>query len=190
MKICYLLFLLVVVCYSPTIYSQTKAGQATYTVPKMPMDDEKKLITYTGIVETAGSQKELFNKSLAWFNSYYKNPTEKLRSADSGRYSIEGFIRFKIYNPENKDGLKTDAGMVQYTLLLDFKDGKFKYTITNINWKQTSYYAIEKWLDKTDKYYTPYFDYYLVQTDDELRKVIKDLTAYMKKPQTKKEDNW
>ncbi len=171
--------------------AQTKTGQQTsFTVPKMPIDNETKLINYQGIAEASGTQKELYTRALSWFNSYYKNPSEKLRSADSVNYKIEGFIRFKIYNPENKDGLKTEGGVVQYSLLLDFKDGKFRYSITNINWKQTSYYAIEKWMDKNDKYYTPFFDYYLIQTDDEAKAVIKALSAAVKKPQPKKDDNW
>lgn len=169
-------------------FAQNKTTPTPITVPVMPIDNESKIVTYQGTVEIAGSQKELYKKALAWFNSYYKNPAEKLRGTDSIHGSIEGYIRFKIYNPENKDGLKIDGGVVQYSLLLNFKDGKFRYTITNINWKQTSYYAIEKWMDKNDQYYKPEFDYYLVQTDEEAQKVIKDLTAYMRKLPAKKED--
>ena len=186
---CFLFFF--AACFSLITVAQNKTSQQTsFTVPKMPIDNESKLINYHGVVEVPGTQAELYKRALAWFNSYYKNPVEKLRNADSVNYKIEGFIRFKIYNPENKDGLKTDAGMVQYSILLDFKDGKFRYSITNLNWKQTSYYAIEKWLDKNDKYYTPFFDFYLIQTDDEAKQVIKDISSYMKKPPVKKQDNW
>lgn len=181
-----------VICFATThtekSFAQNKTTQTTITVPVMPIDDESKVVTYQGTVEVAGTQKELYKKALTWFNSYFKNPAEKLRGADSINGSIDGYIRFKIYNPENKDGLKTEAGMVQYSLLLNFKDGKFRYTITNINWKQPSYYAIEKWMDKKDQYYKSEFDYYLVQTNDEAQKVINDLSTYMKKIQVKKED--
>jgi hypothetical protein len=192
MKSCFIIILfLLITGNSFEAFAQNKSAQSTVcTAPKMPMDDEKKLISYQGVAELSGTKIELYLKALAWFNAYYKNPSEKLRAADSTNGKIEGFIRFKIYNPENKDGLKTEAGMVQYSLIMEFKDGKFRYTITNLNWKQTSYYALEKWMDKTDQYYTPFFDCYLLQTDDELKKVIKDLTTYMKRPVAKKEGNW
>ena len=54
---------------------------------------------------------------------------------------------------KDKKGVESFDGMVAYTLTLNFKDGKFKYEISRIHWKQASYYDVSKWMDTKDQYY-------------------------------------
>ena len=159
--------------------------------PKMPVDENTKLITYTGVIEVTGANKaELFRRGLAWFNAFYKNPTEVIREKDTVGLKIVGKPRFKILNEAGPSGVKTDAGLVQYTITLAMKDGKFKYEITAINWKQQSYFAIEKWVEQKDKYKAN--NYYLYQTDSIItQNVIKNLESTMKTaPKKIDKDNW
>lgn len=159
--------------------------------PKLPMDESSKLIIYSNVVEVPGSDKmALYNKALDWCNGYFKNPADVIRERDSVSGKIVCKARVKISNPADKKGLATDAGMLQYTLNLMFKDGRFKYDMTDFNWKSTSYFAAEKWMDKTSASYLPEYDYYLQQLNDKALEITKDLEKAMKSTAADKKKDW
>jgi hypothetical protein len=170
-------------------------GTLTYaqnkSVVKMPVNEETKLITYEKVQEVAGvNQAELYQRGLQWCMTYFKNPTDVIRSRDSIGGTIVCKARFKISNPPDKKGLETDAGLVQYTLNLMFKDGRYRYVLTEINWKQQSYYGIEKWMDTSNQYYKTEFEYYLQQSDDKVKELLKDLDKGMKMAPKAKASDW
>lgn len=173
------------------IFTYAAFAQQVNQSPKLPMDESTKLFSYTGVVEVAAMKKlELYNKALDWCNVYYKNPTDVIRERDSIEGNIVCKARFKISNPINKSGVATDGGVIQYTLKLMFKDGKFKYNITEFNWKQASYFPAEKWTDKTNAYYKPEYDFYLQQLNDKAREISKDLEKSMKAVASDKKNDW
>jgi hypothetical protein len=167
-----LLFLLTLI--SLAVQAQRKVEAAF--APEMPVDSITHLITYEGVLEVKGVvAPELYKRTLDWFRSYYKNPSEVIRENDSLKMRITGKPRFKIQNPPDKNGLKTDAGMVQYTIMVAAKDGRFRYELTEFNWKQTSYYPCERWLDESASSFNPvYFDY-LRQLDATAEQVVTQL---------------
>src|SRR4051812_30545156 len=84
---------------------------------KVPVDSITKLITYEEVVEVKGMSAEIiYQRALSWFRKYYKNSGEVIRDNDIVNHVITGKPRFKIYNPADKEGTKTDAGLVQYTI--------------------------------------------------------------------------
>jgi hypothetical protein len=175
---------------SNTAFAQ-KTQPVTYKAPAMPVNEESKLITYEGVVEEAGAKDELFKRAQNFFNGYYKNPTEVIKKQDQTTGELEGIHRFKIYNPEDtKTGIKSEAGMVSYTINLKVKEGKYKYEITKINWKQPSYYPIEKWQDKNSPNYTEKYEYYLMQVNDQMKEISSKLQETMKKGDAKKSSDW
>src|ERR1041384_230527 len=145
-------------------FAQKHAG-ANLTLA-LPVDSITHLITYEGVVEVKDAKADaLYKRALAWFNSHYPNPKEVIRENDSLKYKIVGKPRFKIYNPADKTGLKTDAGLVQYTISVACRDGRFRYEISEFNHKEISYYAVEKWMNTKDQYYSPAMADYLNQID-------------------------
>jgi len=159
--------------------------------PKLPIDDNTKLISYSKVVEVPATRKiDLYNKGLEWCNKYFKNPADVIRERDSIEGNIICKARFKILNPVDKKGGATDGGVVQYNLKLMIKDGKFKYTLTEFNWKQASYYPAEKWTDKTNAYYKPEFDFYLQQLNEKAREISIDLEKSMKYVASDKKNDW
>ncbi|MEP7263275.1 MAG: DUF4468 domain-containing protein [Bacteroidota bacterium] len=167
-----------------TSFAQTAA-------PKLPVDESTKLITYTKVVELNGAGKDsLYNKALKWCNSYFKNPGEVIREKDQEAGKIICKPRFKVMNPENKEGVATDGGIVQYTLTLQFKDGRYKYVMTEFNWKQASNYPVEKWMDVANDYYKPEYSYYLKQVDDKVSEIVSSLQQGMNSKGEIKKDDW
>ena len=160
--------------------------------PELPMDNDTKKITYTEVVDVPGaSAEQIYQRAMAWFKTYYKNPTEVIRENDSLKHSITGKPRFRVSNPPDKEGTKTDAGLVQYTITVAAKDGRFKYELTEFNWKQNSYYAIEKWYDTAMPSCTPAMNEYLLQTDNYAKTTIADLkNAVTNEKRVKSKDDW
>lgn len=158
----------------------------------LPVDPITHLITYEAVTQVQGATTEvLYKRAFDWFNSYYKNPTEVIRENDIENGKIVGKPRFRISNPPDKEGTKTDAGLVQYTITVGVKDGRFKYELTEFNWKQTSYYPLERWMDTKAQTYTPVYNHYLTQTDDYVKEMIKNLKrAMMSDKPVKDKDNW
>lgn len=164
----------------------------TKSTVKLPIDESTKLITYTKVIDVPNQTKEvLFDRVLTWAKGYYKNPTDVLREQNKEEGKIVCKARYKISNPTDKKGFASDAGLIQYTLTLLFKDGKIKYTLSEINWKQTSYYPCEKWMDTSSQYYKTEFEYYLEQLNSNTNEILKSLEKESTNPKaTKASDGW
>jgi len=72
---------------------------------------------------------------------------------------------------------------------LEFKENKFRYTITDFNLKGSAYYPLEKWVNKQDPIYNANADNYLTQVDVYIKDMIKNLKKAMVPP-IKKVDTW
>ena len=183
------LALLLLVFVAQISFAQKNAPVAPVV---LPVDSITKLITYEGVLEAKGVGADaLYQRALTWFRGFYKNPGEVIRENDSIKLKITGKPRFKIYNAPDKTGLKTEAGLVQYTITLAVKDGRFRYELTEFNWKQLSYYPCERWMDTKSQTYLPVYNDYLTQVDG----YVKDLVAKLHEAMThekpvKDRDNW
>jgi hypothetical protein len=179
---------LIVICLVGFAYAGN--SQVLLTPSIVPIDSATKLITYTEVVMQVGNKDSLYDRAIAWTNKFYKNPQEvtKIRDKPSGK--IQCKHKFELYNTDKKDGsqIKT-AYRVQYSLMLNFKDGKYRYTITNYNLEGASYYPLEKWVNKQDPIFNANADNYLKQIDASTKNLIKDLKKAMVPP-VKKVDTW
>jgi hypothetical protein len=156
--------------------------------PKMPVDPETKLITYKEVVTTPGKPADLFNRGIEWVNKQYKNPVDATKVRDQASGTIEIIHRFDITKVEQ--GTTLPAGTIDYSLKIEMKDGRYRYTITNFTLKTISRQPIEKWMNKNDQSYIPAWDIYLKQVDDFTKKLIDSLKAGMQPPIEKKPDTW
>ena len=183
-----LLLFIFLLIYSSSLHAQKKEPFDPHNLPVLV---DTKVITYVEIIPVPGIHgMEVLTRGLNWFKSFYKNPTDVIRSVDSISGKIEGKARFKIYNPADKKGLRTDAGNVEYSIMLNCKEAKFRYFITGMNWKQASYYPVERWQDTTAQYYKKAYDYYLEQADSTVHGIIENLKSFMTKPPAEKKDDW
>lgn len=161
------------------------AQEAGFTIP---IDPDTKLITYKEVVTVPGTPSELFNRAIEWINKQYKNPTDATKVRNPATGLIEIIHRIEI-TKEDK-GVTRTAGIIDYSMKIELKDGRYRYTITNFNLRDASRQPIEKWLDKTDKLYQPVWESYLKQIDEASRKIIESLKSGMQPPAPKKVDEW
>ena len=173
-----------------TLLSLTYAQNPTRAF-NLPVDEETKLITYDKVVDVPETKKnDLFDRAVNWINAYYKNPTDVVREKNNDAGKIVCKARFKISNQPDKSGFSTDAGVVQYTLTLLFKDNKYKYGLSQINWKQLSYYPAERWMDTTSPSYSTSYSWYLKQVDDQLKNILAELEKNMALKKKEKKEDW
>ena len=162
--------------------------RAQDNTPVLPVDLDTKLITYKEVVTVAGNPNELFNRAIEWINKQYKNPADATKVRNPATGLIEIIHRFEITREDK--GMTRPAGTVDYSMKIEMKDGRYRYTITNFNYKEVSRQPIEMWLDKKNKAYIPAWDVYLKQVDDATGKLIEGLKLGMQPPAPKKVDEW
>ena len=155
----------------------------------LPIDEVTKLITYQEVVQEVGDKDSCFNSAIGWINEYYPNPVDVTKTRDPQTGKIEGLHRFKIKNTD-AEGLETDAGVIQYEFTLEFKEGRYRYILTNFVFRQASRIPVEKWMDKKDPQYNANWDSYLTQVDEFAKGWIESLKAGMKPKPAARDDQW
>ncbi|MHC1708704.1 MAG: DUF4468 domain-containing protein [Bacteroidales bacterium] len=178
----------IVLSFLTVILFLGSSAQDTVKRPEIPVDEVSKLITYKEVITEKGSRDELYVRGIEWVSSYFKNPAEVTRTRDRDNGLIKGVHRFKIYYTD-KEGFKRETGMIEYDFTLEFKEGRYRYILSNFCLKEMSRQHIERWLDRKDPAFNPQWDDYLKQVDT----FVKEWSSNLKKgmqPPLKKEDNW
>ncbi len=166
--------------------------QPAPTPPDMPMDTSTKLITYMEVVQTPGVQApELFKRAKKWVYSFYKSPSSVIQTLDSVNNVFEGKSTIIIVKTL-KDGTKSTNTFMNYSITINFKDGKYRYKITNLNLKDLSYHPAENLTTEKDPATFAWNCQILQQTDDYIKNT---LIAGLKKAMSRasneaKSDNW
>jgi len=151
----------------------------------VPVDEDTKLITYQEVVEELGDKDSFFNRSIEWINEFYSNPVDVTKTRDPQSGVIKGLHRFRIKNTLD-DGTQADAGTVQYHFTLEFKEGRYRYTLSEFELRQASKVPCEKWLEKSD----PATRSYLKQLDEFAQSWVTSLKKGMMPEPEKKADDW
>ncbi|MFM7727883.1 MAG: hypothetical protein ACKO7B_14365, partial [Flavobacteriales bacterium] len=85
----------------------------------------------------------------------------------------------------------TDAGVVQYTITVAAKAGRFRYELSSFNWKQNSYFPCERWMDRSSASWVPAYYGYLSQIDSTAKKIVEELNKALSVAQpVKNRDDW
>lgn len=157
----------------------------------LPINEETKQAEIQKVVDVSGASKaELYERAMAWINKFYPNPNGVIQKKDAEKGEIEGKAQFKLKIIDKK-GVEHFEGIEGYTITLNFKDGKFRYTISRIHWKQASYFDVSKWMDTNDPDYNyEKYQSYIKQTLEYFENLEKELVAAVKNPPTKKKDDW
>jgi hypothetical protein len=183
--------LLIAISFLFNSVSFSQNNNEPLVAPDLPISEKTKLITYSEVVQVEGlSAGQLFDKSLQWANGFYKNPKNVIRTSDKSNGKLVCKGRYRMNNPPNKKGVVTSAGDAMYKLTINFKDGRYKYEITEFNWMKTSAFPAERWFDTDSQSYSPVYNSYLQQTDQKAKEVIETLKATMSSPPEKTEEDW
>lgn len=167
--------------------SQSCIAQSTASA--LPVDPETKKITYKEVVTQEGNPGYLYDKSIQWFNYYYLSPSSVFSVQDRVNGKVEGIGRLKIYYTDASTGARVEGGMVLYVIKIEFKDNRYRYTLTDFSLKTASRFPIEKWMNKGDPGYNPNWDTFLYQVDTTMQRLVTTMKEKMK-PIVVKKDEW
>jgi hypothetical protein len=151
--------------------------------------DESGMITWQGVVQVPGKSKDdLYKKGIEWVNSYFPNASSvtKKRSPEDGL--IEGAYSIRLTDEVN--GQKVPSKTINYRFKLEFRDGRFRYTINEFTLKADSRFPLERWLDKKGPYYDIKNKPYLEQIRDTINEMIGKMTSFITKPDKPEEEEW
>lgn len=163
-------------------------AQEMTETPNVPIDPDSRMIMYREVIQEKGDPGYLYNKAMEWFNYYYTNPTSVFNIQDKVNGKLAGTGRMNIYITDD-NGTRLNAGLVVYTIRLEFKDNRYRYTLTDFNLKGASRFPLEKWLNKEDPAYNPLWNNYLFQVDTTMQRLSTTLIEKMK-PVEEKTDEW
>ena len=131
----------------------------TFAQSKLPIDEKTKKITFRKVIQTEGTEDEVFNRIYSRFmNSYYKSPASILQQND-GR-TMKGKHQFQL---DNGDPVKSKWPWITYRFTIEVREGRVRYTLTDFMQKTQSNHPCEEWMDKEDPLYQPVWDSYLNQ---------------------------
>lgn len=189
-------FLLMTIC----LFGQKQKD----VTPTFPFDDETKRISYAEVVlvDSSISKNELYSRGREWFAKAYKSSTDVIQMDDKESGKIVGKALMQVYHKALGGNYK--SGYINYTISLYFKDGRYKYEVTNFHHTGqyvgdgnsiSDYGPCEDMINTTKKTmgisYQKTFNYYLSQMDENVKGLIADLKATMgKKAEEKKKDDW
>jgi hypothetical protein len=156
----------------------------------IPVDEKTGLVTYREVVDEKGDKDELFNRCIYWLNEFYANPVSVTKKRDFESGVIKGEHQFRIYYID-AEGYKKDAGMLMYDFTIEFKQDRYRYTVTDFLLRKASRYPIEKWLDKNNPEYNENWGYYLEQIDKFVREQwVPSLKEKMQPEEVFEEEEW
>jgi|SRR5687767_11676648 len=161
----------------------------TTVIPDLPLDEETGRVAYEQVTDVTGTGTELYDRAIAWVNSYYKSPSTVLQEQDKEKGKITLKHKFRLMLKDKK-GTPVDAGFIIYSLKIWVRDGQFRYRITDIHVENVVYYGIEEWMDPAhdDAERNPEK---LTKIDEFINGLIENLSEGMQPPAPpKNEDDW
>ena len=116
---------------------------------QIPTNEKTGEAEYTDVITVDGATAEnLRDRAHLWIDEFFPNPKGAVETDDSIAGKIEGKAQFRLeFN--DKKGNVVPAGFVRYSYSLEFKEGKYRYVIDRIHFKQSSYYDVSRWENYT-----------------------------------------
>lgn len=154
----------------------------------MPIDTDTGKITYSKVVDEAGTSGELFDRAYDWAKKYFVNISSTIKTRDKENGILTGSTRFKVQSTDKK-GRKVDAGVIMYDFTIEFKENKYRVVETNFVQANNSGNGVEEWFDDTNEKAIPIHKEIFEQIDKEAKQMISSLVEGMK-PVKKSTDEW
>jgi len=182
----------------PTLLVITSFAQSKTESPQLPIDELTKLINYTEIVQldTSFTKNDLYLRGREWFAKAYSSSKNVIQLDEKESGKIVAKALMPVYHKSM--GTNYPSGYINYTITISFKDGRYKYEVSNFyHTGQNSipdYGFCEAMINTTRKTlgfsYQKTFDYYLHQMDNNINNLIGNLKTSMNAITTSKNDDW
>lgn len=157
--------------------------------PAFPIDETSKLVTYTDVIQVPGVVKDsLYTVAMEWMKKFYKSPSQAIKSQSQEEGVIE--IKHQFQLTRDDKGQQVKAAMIEYDMTLQFRDGRFKYTVTKLRVQGPSYFGVEKWINEEQYAKDEDVTSYLLQIEEFMVKLTESLDSELRPEAPKKEEEW
>jgi hypothetical protein len=96
-------------------------------LPGILLAQEPEPLKFSEVIQIEGaSSKNLHDRCLDWFAQAYNNSDEVLKSSSPDKLIAKPLIR---YNPRIFSGSEQTKGTIDYTIMVQFKDGRYRYSV-------------------------------------------------------------
>lgn len=158
---------------------------------KFPIDDATGKITYTEVVtvKDSVSKNELFSRAKICFVHLFNNSKNVIQNEDKEAGSLIGKGNITVH--ARALGTNYEGGYVNFTLTIAIKDGKYKYTVTDLAHEGINSMPSGGNLEsgKPKQWMQRQWDGVLNETDSKIKDLISSVKLEMNKP-SPKSDNW
>ncbi len=183
-----------------------KPVKKPYVRIKMPVDTITELISYEDVIEQNESYYDsLYIRAKRWVHTHWGTPyaARKRDKKDNAELYVDDVLyekfKAKVTVPLKVRYNKFSAaeyGQLQFTITMRFKDGKYKFTITNLvhllpetsDKKDINYVYMEFYM-KSERNVVNY-DRYLRAADGSIQNLVKDMRKFMREPVELDDDDW
>lgn len=103
----------------------------------LPVDATTGRITYSGVIPVDSvTADELYSRAILWYTQTFKSAKAAMELSDraTGVIVSDPDANFPAYFVK-KNGTRVADGWVTFSLKIQCKDGRFKYTLTNLEHK-------------------------------------------------------
>ena len=157
----------------------------------IPLDEKTGKAVYTEVVQVDGAgQQELYDRALHWFSTYFQNPASVIKVKEPENGKISGQHGIYIFKSLEEQTMQHKVGQVRYSVEIQARDGRYKYTINDIFKLASPKVYLEDWLKENnpDKASGPI---YAKQVDNSIQDLLKNMKATMAQPVPKDEkEDW
>lgn len=183
-----------------------KPEKKPYVRIKMPVDTITELITYEEVViQDESYYDSLYIRAKRWVHTHWGTPhaTKKRDKKDNAELYTDDVL-YEKFKAKVTVPLKVrynkfstaEYGQLQFTITMRFKDGRYKYTISNLvhilpetsDKKDINYVYMEFYM-KSERNVVNY-DRYLRAADGSIQNLVKDMRKFMREPIEIDEDEW
>jgi hypothetical protein len=173
-----ILYLLVIILFSNTLNAQT-----------LPTDPVSKKVIFQELIPIdSASKDDLYERAVTWLTDHYKTNKFDINDKVKGQIGTEGyFIVSMTYDFKYKS-----EHNVSYNVLINVKDGKYKYSVTdffvyNVKTGPKSIQAVEAAYPKMTTVNKKEF---VAQLTSEVNLIIEDMKNTMKSGKVKDKNDW
>jgi hypothetical protein len=173
-----ILYLFLVILASHSLVAQT-----------LPTDPVTKKVLFQELIPMDSLTKDdLYERAITWFTDHYKTNKFDVNDKANGKIGTEGyFIVSMTYDFKYKS-----EHNVSYNVLINVKDGKYKYSITdfsvyNVKTGPKSIQTVEVAYPKMT---TANKKEFITQLNSEVNLIIEDLKNVMKSGKVKDKNDW
>jgi len=148
----------------------------------VPIEDGE--VIYQEVVEAPDmTADKIYKRAVAWANSYYTGFPKKIKEKKEGELLKWGH-EFRM------DPNSMESSIIKYTATIQFKEGRYRYTIEDLHMPRSSYrYKIEYWMDPQKREQEEAMQD-LKTVDTSVKEIINDMKSYIKQPPVEEKDEW